>query len=343
MTYWPIVAAVMFLSLAGCGAMKIQNPIDELPREVNHPRHIHEVQVGYLNLEDIVSKLYEEDNFEGNKELISGFLKSELKTPSLLKDVKKLDETVNLFLSLAENYDSCDYESYKSLAQNYRAVDGRSHDLFERRRSIDRMIFDLALEHARECGPKYVELFEQIAERPAAKVVTQIVDEVLKGLDASSLLVGEDETGASHYKMEDVIKSELGRLDLSNHAFYTIVKNIENLVQGKSEAKFFYPELSTSKSALPVLPRQFEENIFNKYLMVPCEQYNELFRDVFASARFDAMIDDPEVAPIYPSSSARFDRAFVQYRVCKHLANSADRGDILSMVKQVAQSLIRQP
>lgn len=336
-----VVLLTLGVAVQICASLKIQNPADDLPKELKHPKQTEIMQVGYLNLDDkVVSSLYEPDNFYGNMELINGMLESERKSPTLLKGVKKLDEVVDLFVSLSSAYERCDFEGYKSLAQNYRAVDGRSHELYEHRRPVEKMIYDYALEHARECSPKYVENFKKVSEQPSASIVAQVVDEVLKGLDADSLMAGENGDIGRVFKPKDVIEVDAAGLDLTNHAFHTIAKNIERLIQGKSEMAFFYPTLKGSSKIS--LPKGFETNIFDKYLIVPCEQYNEVFRDVFAPARFDSMIEE-DVEPIFPTESERFNTAWIQYQACKHLASKANRSDLLSIVKQAVKSLAKNP
>lgn len=230
--------------------------------------------------------------------------------------------------------EKCTRNSYAILLKNDRATSGKTHKArsklgpFYR---VERVIYQVAMDHAIVCKNKYPQLFEQ--------KYAQLDKESIERVEALS---------------NDIINQLMNE----KKSFFRETKKFETFEQlqhvktinGKKEAQIAYDALKLfarqdsdvrylkkvldEKEAVMRVNRDKFVNLFKKYLVEPCAYYvRELGPDIFIPASYDIIMFDKEDRYEQNDDRSKFFLGWIRYKLCGLLIGKDQKGLIKSMIK----------
>lgn len=303
--FYGVAIALMILATVA-RSEKLFNLEDDLPEITVQKVTVYQPQFLVINKE-LVGELESadpEENFQKIKEIRAKY------NNWFNADFKR--EAVKLFTSLPKSLESCDYKSYKTLAKNYLASEGRSHQQGGLRR-VDGIVHHYALEHAKKCRPLYADSFKQFLSDVDQKVF-QHVTEIFKDLDQINLV----KFAKMEYMVDvDMLTTGLAEININIPNLIKIFEALEGMIENEEDKKLLYAQPDEINGGY-IMSSKFKTNIYEPYIEKPCLSYTAKSKQVFAPARFDAAIEDQAQKDLLHSTDEAFRQAWVNHRLCQY-------------------------
>lgn len=242
-------------------------------------------------------------------------------------------------LPFALNKSRCTQSSVRQLLKNIIPIKCRSHNKPDQRSRLEQIVYEFAEQHAKLCGPKYMQSFEQkyaaldsetkaiVAGLFTPEVENKILAHIAHPLEHTTILnAGMDWTMIELVPFEDILEN------IKRH--FTFPGRKVNNLAGANAA---------DSSAAKSLPSQEKlgPNIVDEYVIKPCRKYKRTLVDVFKPARLDMLFLEQDKwmtkeAEDSFETSELFKSAWHNFRMCELLLSVEHDDELRERFREIA-------
>lgn len=306
------------------GSVEISDPFDELPmKQRTTAKGLRE---SFKQIDELLREKTDSFDFDVNIKAANEMLQSQSgRLSSFFSSNAKNKEALKLFVSLPRAAELCNFEGYEILAMNSIANQGKISE------SITKTALDYyAKVHASNCLFDYAENLETTMMEDRLQETINSVNDILFGLNVTDVLMqsGSFKRDNQERPKTELITTSIGSFKIQDSGLVKVLRSVEVQIKDNSELEeAFYAIMEiVDKEKKFYPPKNFDVKILNAYLMRPCKDYVDTFRDFFAPARLD-MFTHPVGQSLLPSK--KDDKVDVlildtwaKYRICLYLGRA---------------------
>lgn len=236
--------------------------------------------------------------------------------------------------------EKCTRNSYAILLKNDRATRGRSHQVQSKLGlllRIERVIRQIAMDHALECKKKYPQFFEQKyaqLDKAIVEKVEAFTSNIINQLMRKKKNIFSQKKRFETPEQLQYIKTINGQKEGQ------IAYNALKLFARKDRDVVYLRKVVDEKEAILKINRVKLVELFEKYLAEPCAYYvRELGPSIFIPASYDIMMFEKEDRYVQDDDNANFLSGWIRYKICNLLIGK----DKKSLIRSVVSIAIREP
>lgn len=213
-------------------------------------------------------------------------------------------DALESFVRLPKVVEMCDYDGYIELVTNYLLIRGEPKELLETRDALSQVILYFAHKHKENCLPKYELLYNEFVREHKENAQTAELYRVVEELFDDELINSFVQLGS------DPLVVPIDEFQLTNES--ALRKLIANLK--KDESADLKPLFEGQIIDVQQLFNSVRARIVGKRLRRNCSDFTWLLKDVFSTARLDALLFGGK--PTDAGSGEQFLRHWRLYRIC---------------------------
>lgn len=304
-------------------AVGVTAAADEAPAEEHISNRNYEQINRYL-----VHNVRAED-VESNLAAAVEFLSSDPKRGSLLNgSLKAALQQFTALKAIRDGLDKCSSSSYDILVRNDRTTGGKTHSrrvALDRLNKVERVIFDVAKQHAIDCQKVYPLEFKKRYAGLDRELVRP-VEEYIRSVHDVCLEPKDRENEATRRAASRELARQRSVKPTAGFASAKVLYKVIETLAGRDKDSGFSEIVQVGGSDKREVNRDKLRLLFNKYLIEPCQYYVEkLGPGLFIPAEYDGEMVDYEA--FYTQDSAEVTDFLVGldgYHLCHFLVDEND-------------------